>query len=90
MSDKHLVPLAAIADYDHARAKSYLSDGAYVEFDGFYIMLTTENGIETTNRIGLDEDGWVALRTYVVRLREAAEALGEAQRQADALNAKGQ
>ena len=86
MTSKALPPLSIVAAYDHARSKSYLSDGAYVEFDGFYIMLTTENGIETTNRIGLDEDGWVALRTYVDTLRKAAERLGAAQRHADALN----
>lgn len=34
--------------------KRYLGDGVYVESDGFHIILTTEDGISTTNRIYLD------------------------------------
>jgi len=34
--------------------KTYLGDGAYVEFDGFGLWITTENGLTTTNRIYLE------------------------------------
>ena len=34
--------------------RKYLGDGVYAEFDGEHIWLTTENGIEVTNRIALD------------------------------------
>jgi hypothetical protein len=33
-----------------------LGDGVYASFDGFQIVLTAENGAETTNRIYLDSD----------------------------------
>ena len=82
MTKKILVNIDVIAAYDRAREKSYLSDGAYVEFDGYYIMLTTENGIETTNRVALDEDGWVALRRYMDTLRKATEKLKAARAEA--------
>jgi hypothetical protein len=35
-------------------SKIYLGDGVYAEFDGYHIVLTTENGIETTNTIYLE------------------------------------
>lgn len=34
--------------------KIYLGDGAYAEFDGFSVHLTTENGITTQNRVVLE------------------------------------
>lgn len=34
--------------------KEYIGDGVYVEFDSFYIVLTTSNGIEDTNTIYLE------------------------------------
>ena len=48
-----------------AIAKSYIGDGVYVEFDGYYLILTTENGIETTNRIVLEPDVYRFLTKYV-------------------------
>jgi hypothetical protein len=35
--------------------KVYLGDGVYVDFDGWNIVLTTENGITVTNRICLSD-----------------------------------
>ena len=35
--------------------KEYLGDGAYVDFDGFHVVLTTEDGMDIpTNRICLE------------------------------------
>ena len=50
-------------------AKVYLGDGAYVDFDGFALILTTENGIQETNRIVLEPDVYNALTQYVERLK---------------------
>ncbi len=48
---------------------SYLGDGVYADFDGFYVVLTTEDGISVTNRIALEPEVLVALNQYVERLR---------------------
>lgn len=45
--------------------KRYLGDGVYVEFDGFALWLTTENGIVTTNRVCLEPEIWRELCDYV-------------------------
>jgi len=52
--------------------KAYLGDGAYVEFDGFALWLTTEDGIRTTNRICLEPEVYRALTEYVARLKDRA------------------
>lgn len=49
--------------------KEYLGDGAYVAFDGYALVLTTENGIETTNEIVLEPDVFAALLAYAERLK---------------------
>lgn len=36
--------------------KTYLGDGAYAEFDGYSVELTTSNGIATTNRVVLEPE----------------------------------
>lgn len=50
-------------------AKEYLGDAVYVEFNGWGIVLTTENGITTTNRIVLETEVYAALVRYVARLQ---------------------
>lgn len=52
--------------------KQYLGDGVYVDFDGDSLVLTTENGIETTNRIVLDGNVYTALQEYVDRLHASS------------------
>jgi len=54
-------------------SKSYLGDGAYVDFDGYALVLTAEDGIAVTNRIVLEPEVWVALVAYVDRLRGTNE-----------------
>ena len=44
--------------------KRYIGDGVYAEFDGFNIILTTENGISVTNRIILEPEVYRALMDY--------------------------
>lgn len=36
--------------------KEYLGDGVYLDYDGFHIVLTTEDGISVTNRICLEPE----------------------------------
>ncbi len=52
--------------------KVYLGDAVYVDFDGFALWLTTEDGLRETNRICLEPEVYRALTEYVARLREAA------------------
>ena len=45
--------------------KKYLGDGAYAEFDGYYIVLTTSDyGITVTNRICLEKEVFKTLVEY--------------------------
>jgi hypothetical protein len=53
--------------------KQYLGDGVYVDFDGFALTLTTENGIVATNTIVLEPEVFEALSRYVERLRKRGE-----------------
>jgi hypothetical protein len=55
---------------DNARAlKVYLGDGVYADFDGFNLVLTTENGISVQNTIYLEPQVFNHLLLYVDRLR---------------------
>ena len=48
--------------------KVYLGDGAYISYDGYHIVLTTEHGTYTQNRICLDPK---VLETFMSYLEEA-------------------
>jgi hypothetical protein len=49
--------------------KRYLGDGVYVDVDELgQLVLTTENGIEATNRIVLEPEVYNALVAYVAAL----------------------
>lgn len=54
-------------------SKAYLGDGCYVAFDGYALVLTTENGISETNRIVLEPEVYRALMAYVKRLSQTEE-----------------
>ena len=45
--------------------KTYLGDAVYAEFDGYHVILTTEDGISVTNNIALEPQVYQALATYV-------------------------
>lgn len=53
-------------------SKRYIGDGVYIDFDGYGIVLTTENGIRETNRIVLEPEVYSELMRYVNDLREKA------------------
>jgi hypothetical protein len=48
--------------------KVYLGDGAYVEFDGFAFILTTEDGERVTNTVVLEPEVYRALVAFVATL----------------------
>jgi hypothetical protein len=52
--------------------KDYLGDGCYAERDDNTndIVLTTENGVEVTNRIVIEQAVWQALLQWILRTRE--------------------
>lgn len=52
--------------------KAYIGDGIYADFDGYAIVLTTENGVSVTNTIVVEPREWRALEAYVARLKEQA------------------
>lgn len=53
--------------------KRYLGDGVYVLHDGFGVVLTTENGISTTNTIYLEPPVYQALEDWYKDLKEYYE-----------------
>lgn len=50
--------------------KEYIGDGVYVDFDGYNIVVTTENGIATTNIIYLEPAVCSNLFKYIETLKE--------------------
>ena len=50
--------------------KAYIGDGAFVEFDGFAVVLSTEDGEQTTNRIVLEPDTLNALLEWLQAMAE--------------------
>ena len=53
--------------------KEYLGDGVYADFDGYHLVLTTENGIATTNTIYLEPEVTFALRRYITALYDGCQ-----------------
>ena len=52
--------------------KRYVGDGVYAEITGQGLVLTTNDGIEDTNRIVLEPEVWSALLAFVA----SAKAVG--------------
>lgn len=48
--------------------KDYIGDAVYAEFNGYDIILTTENGIEATNTIVLEPNVIEALKNFIKRI----------------------
>lgn len=49
-------------------SKRYIGDGVYANYDGQQLILTTENGMETTNTIYLEHSVMEALHKYIQNL----------------------
>ena len=47
--------------------KDYLGDAVYADFDGYHIVLTTEDGVYVTNVIALEPSVMEALKRYEQR-----------------------
>jgi hypothetical protein len=54
--------------------KEYLGDSVYADWDGFGIVLTTENGFGASNTICLEPEVLKALNAYVDRIKKIAES----------------
>lgn len=54
-------------------SKRYIGDGVYADFDGYGIVLTTEDGISVTNRIVVEPEVYDSLMQFVKDLREKAK-----------------
>lgn len=50
--------------------KQYLGDSVYADFDGYHIILTTENGMGPSNTIALEPSVLRALNDYVQGLEK--------------------
>ena len=61
--------------------KEYLGDSVYAVFDGYHVVLTTENGLphDPSNRIALEPSVIRALNNYVQAIRKEREAQNESQ-----------
>lgn len=56
-----------------SKYKQYLGDAVYVDFNGQYIVLTAENGIEATNTIYLEGSVFESLKMYSKWLENTLE-----------------
>ncbi len=53
-----------------SKYKEYLGDGVYLDFDGFHIILTTEDGVSVTNTIFLEPEFPEQIVQYKANLLE--------------------
>lgn len=53
--------------------KMYVGDGVYVEFTGYSIILTTENGEEVANTIHLEEWMLRTIKNFVSEVKISAK-----------------
>lgn len=60
----------------HSKFKEYLGDGAYVDFDGFAIILTTEDGVDTTNTVVLEPGELERFEEWLNRVRSSVDTPG--------------
>ena len=51
--------------------KQYLGDGVYADFDGYALVLTTENGIDTQNTIVIEPTIMEALLRFATTIWNA-------------------
>lgn len=71
-------------------AKTYIGDGAYVAFDGYYIVLTTEDGLSVQNRVCLEPSVWDALKRWCAQLDKFKEEYLKGQNESEEKESEGQ
>ena len=57
--------------------KQYLGDGVYVEFDGWGLTVTTENGVAIQNTVYLEPSVLEALVNYDKQMRNKNDSANE-------------
>jgi hypothetical protein len=67
----------------HSNFKQYIGDSVYADFDGFHIILTTENGLpgDPSNRIALEPEMPERLKQYLAWAHEKAKEMREGNNQ---------
>lgn len=68
--DDELLTEAINARQSNRAHKAYLGDAVYANWDGYHVVLTTEDGISTTNTIHLEPAVCEALAGYIRNLNE--------------------
>lgn len=53
--------------------KTYIGDGIYAEWDGYTLVLTTENGYEATNTIVFEPREWQNLVNWFTKISVAPQ-----------------
>lgn len=56
-----------------SKMKTYLGDSVYADFDGYHVVLTTENGspVDPSNRIACEPEVLTALDQFIKELRDS-------------------
>jgi hypothetical protein len=54
--------------------KTYLGDSVYAEFDGYNIVLTTENGFCASNMVVLEREVLERLVRYIEQINETIKS----------------
>jgi hypothetical protein len=58
---------------DFEPVKQYIGDSVYAEFNGWEVILTTDNGYGPSNTIVLDPKTWSLLMEFVARVTKRPE-----------------
>ena len=68
MSNDKVEEEGVLPEPSEAPFKEYLGDAVYVDYDGYHVVLTTENGYRSTNTIYLEDRVFESLRHYMDRV----------------------
>jgi hypothetical protein len=68
-------PVTMTEPIDRRCPKLYIGDGVYIDFDGYALVLTTEDGVRVTNRIVLEPEVYRCLLRYVEVLKREPPGL---------------
>ena len=55
--------------------KRYLGDSVYAQFNGYEIILTTENGISVTNTIVLEPEVASAFEAFISEVKSGVDEI---------------